>query len=114
MLCQHADSNNAHDPPEMKPVQNAPAVEENLKNDICSADLNDQLLPTSDSPDSVKKDFTPECNGEALPDEQLPQSNYKEDACHDLQSRELCANVSTLTDDHAISEIAPWPNRLVP
>ncbi|XP_070686581.1 protein TASOR 2 [Pempheris klunzingeri] len=65
----------------------------------------DQLLPMMcDGPDTVKDCIT-ECNRQVPLNEQLPQADNKEDACHDLQ-RMLQANGSTLTDERAISEKA--------
>ncbi|XP_054475164.1 uncharacterized protein tasor2 isoform X2 [Anoplopoma fimbria] len=72
------------------------------------SDLIDQPVPMmSDCPDSVKVDCITESNPEPPLDEQPPQADNKEDACHDLQLKKLCADGSVLTDEHDISEKCP-------
>ncbi|XP_078113461.1 uncharacterized protein tasor2 isoform X2 [Sander vitreus] len=73
-----------------------------------NSELSDQPLPMNcDGPDSVKKDWITECNQKPPFEEQPPKDNNKEDVCHDLQLRKLCANGNVLTDEHAISEKSP-------
>ncbi|XP_051238902.1 uncharacterized protein tasor2 isoform X2 [Dicentrarchus labrax] len=70
------------------------------------SDLNNQPLPMSDGPDSVKEDCVTECNRKAPLDEHPSKVDNKEDAPHDLQLRTQCANGSTLTEENVISEKA--------
>ncbi|XP_056272740.1 uncharacterized protein tasor2 isoform X2 [Pseudoliparis swirei] len=68
-------------------------------------DLNAQPVPMMcDGPDSVKMDCITESHPKPLLDEQPPQADNKEDACHALQLRKLCANVNVLTNELAISK----------
>ncbi|XP_037308180.2 uncharacterized protein tasor2 isoform X2 [Pungitius pungitius] len=57
-----------------------------------------------DGPDSLQTDCITESNPKPPMDEILPQSVNKEDACHDLQLRKLCANGCGLPVEHDISE----------
>ncbi|KAM6925711.1 uncharacterized protein tasor2 isoform 2-T2 [Lycodopsis pacificus] len=68
------------------------------------SELSDHPVPICDSPNSVKTDCITESNPEPPLDEQPSQAGNKEDPCHDLQLRKLCANGSVLTDEPAISE----------
>ncbi|XP_031717407.1 uncharacterized protein tasor2 isoform X2 [Anarrhichthys ocellatus] len=68
------------------------------------SELSDHPVPICDSPNSVKTDCVTESNPEPPLDEQPSQADNKEDPCHDLQLRKLCANGSVLTDEPAISE----------
>ncbi|XP_049929953.1 protein TASOR 2 isoform X1 [Epinephelus moara] len=71
------------------------------------SDLSDQPVPMMcDGPDSVK-DGIIECYHKPPLDEEPPQVNSEEDACHDLQLRQLCATSSVMTDEQAISEKSP-------
>lgn len=71
------------------------------------SDLSDQPVPMMcDGPDSVK-DGIIECYHKPPLDEEPPQVNSEEDACHDLQLRQLCATSSAMTDEQAISEKSP-------
>ncbi|XP_034735523.1 uncharacterized protein tasor2 isoform X2 [Etheostoma cragini] len=69
--------------------------------------LSDQPLPMNCEGSDSEKDCITECNQKRPFDEQPPKDNNVEDACHDLQLRNLCANGSVLTDEHAISEKSP-------
>ncbi|XP_037622706.1 uncharacterized protein tasor2 isoform X3 [Sebastes umbrosus] len=72
------------------------------------SDLSDQPAPMMcDGPDSLKKDSITESNPEPPLDEQPPQADNEDDACHDLQLKKLCANGSGLTDEPAILEKCP-------
>ncbi|XP_074488505.1 uncharacterized protein tasor2 isoform X2 [Sebastes fasciatus] len=72
------------------------------------SDLSDQPVPMMcDGPDSLKKDSITESNPEPPLDEQPPQADNEDDACHDLQLKKLCANGSGLTDEPAILEKCP-------
>ncbi|XP_067359049.1 protein TASOR 2 isoform X2 [Channa argus] len=59
------------------------------------------LLVKCDAPDS-SKDCITDCSQQAPSDNQLPQPDSENDACHDLQLRKLSGNV--FTDEHSTSE----------
>ncbi|XP_019123800.2 uncharacterized protein tasor2 isoform X2 [Larimichthys crocea] len=80
-----------------------------------SSALNDQLLPMMcNDPSSVKKDCISECNGQAPLDKQPPQADNKEDGCHDLQLRTLCANGSGMMDEHVFEKAPCVPSNMEP
>ncbi|XP_070829311.1 protein TASOR 2 [Chaetodon trifascialis] len=95
-----------HASSEMEHVHDEPAVEGNSENSILGADLSNQPFLTYDGPDSIQKDCITECDLQAPLDEQPHQADNKEDACCDLQLRDVGANGSGVTDDRAFSETA--------
>ncbi|XP_076590197.1 uncharacterized protein tasor2 [Chaetodon auriga] len=95
-----------HASSKMEPIHKDPAVEGNSENSVFGADLSNQPLLTYDGPESVKKDGIAECNLQAPLDEQPCQADNKEDACCDLQLRNVDASGSGVTDDRAFSETA--------